>query len=102
MAACSQQNLFSANGFFAAVVENNLRFVLRNEVSTAVKPFNVIISKVLGVNAIQAFDISITLVLESFPVKRSGLLDRETVRFGFTKGFGNCGSVPCDLLRNTP
>ena len=102
MAACGQQNLFSTNGLFAAVVEENLGFVLRKEVSTAVKPFNVIISKVLGVNSVQAFDISITLVFEGLPIKRSGLLDGETVCFGFMKGFRNCGSIPGDFLRNTP
>ena len=94
MTACGQENLFSANGLFAAVVEDNLGFVLRKEVSAAVKPFNVIVSKVFSVYAIQAFDVSVALVLENFPIERSGLLDGEAVCFGLMKGFCNCGSVP--------
>lgn len=47
------------------------------------KPFNVIVSKVFSIDAIQAFDVSITLVFEGFPIERSGLLDREAVCFGF-------------------
>ena len=66
------------------------------------KAFNVIISKVLGVNTVQAFDVSIALVFESFPIERSGLLDGETVCFGSMKGFCNCSSVPGDFLRDTP
>ena len=66
------------------------------------KTFNVIISKVLGVNTVQAFDVTIALVFESFPIERSGLLDGETVCFGFMKGFCNCSSVPGDFLRDTP
>lgn len=100
MAACGQQDLFSANGFFAAVVEDNLGFVLGEEVSATVKPFNMIISKVLRIYAIQAFNVSIALVFESLPVERSGLLDGEAVCFGFMQGFCNCGSIPGDLLRD--
>lgn len=101
MAACGQQNILSANGFFTTVIEYNLDFVLRKEVSAAVKPFNLIVSKVLSVYAIQAFNVSIALVLESFPIERSGLFDGEAVRFGFMKGFCNCGSVPGNLFRDT-
>lgn len=100
MAACGQQNLFSANGLFAAVIEDNLGFVLRKEVSAAVKPFNLIVAKVFSVYAIQAFDVSIALVFESFPIERSCLLDGEAVCFCFMKRFRNCGSVPSDLLRD--
>lgn len=99
VATGGQQNLFSADGLLAAVIEDNLSFVLRKEVSAAVKPFNVIISQVLSIYSIQTFDISIALVFESFPIERSGLLDGKTVCFGLMKGFCNGGSVPGDLLR---
>lgn len=37
-------------------------------------------------------------MLESGPVERSGLLDRETVCLGFVNSFLNGGGVPSDLL----
>ena len=52
MAACGQENLFSANSLFGAVIKNNLSFILGNEVSTAVQPFNMIVSEVLIIYAI--------------------------------------------------
>ena len=52
VATRGKQYLFSANDFFAAIVEDNLDFIFRKQASAAVKPFNVIIAKVLIVYAI--------------------------------------------------
>ena len=65
------------------------------------KPLNVVVPKIFGVYTIQTLDVSIALVFESLPVERSGLLNGEAICFGFVEGFCNCGSVPCDFLRDT-
>ena len=52
VAACGQENLFSADFLFGAVVKNNLSFILRKEVSAAVQPFNMIVLEVLIIYAI--------------------------------------------------
>ena len=101
VAACGQENLFSANSLFGAVIKNNLGFILRKEVSAAVQPLDMIVSEVLIINVIQTFDISVTLVLESFPIKRSCLFDGKAICFGLMKGFCNGGSVPGDLFGYT-
>ena len=65
------------------------------------KPLNVVIPKIFGVYTIQTLDVSIALVFESLPIERGGLLNGEAICFGFVEGFCNCGSVPCDFLRDT-
>ena len=64
------------------------------------KPFDVIASQILSIYVIETFDVSITLLFESFPVERSGLVDGEAVSFGLMKGFCDCGSVPGNFLRD--
>ena len=79
MAAGGEENLFGTDGLFGAVVEDDFNFVLVKEVSAAVEVFYVVFFKVPFVDAIQAFHIVISFVLESFEVKRGRFFDIEAI-----------------------
>lgn len=55
--------------------------------------FDLVVAEVALVNAIEALDVGVALVLESRPVEGGSLLDREAIGFGVVNGLGNSGSI---------
>ena len=61
---------------------------------------DLVVIQVALVDAVEALDVGVALVLEVVPVERSRLLNGEAVGFGVVDGFGEGGGVVCDLLGN--
>lgn len=79
VAACGEKDLLCADGLFAAVVEDDFNFVLGEEMCAAVYIFNIVVLEILFIDAVQSFDVGITLVLECGKIERCSLFDVEAV-----------------------
>lgn len=101
VASGSKKDFLCSNGFFAAVIEDNLGFILRDQASTAMDVLNFVISEILLVYTVQAFDVCISFLLECFPVKRGCLFDRKAVCGSVVDRLCYRSSIPSDFLRNT-
>ncbi len=62
---------------------------------------DLVVVQVAFVDAIEALDVGVTLVLESRPVKGRRLLNGEAIGLGVMDGLGNGRGVKGDLLGNT-
>lgn len=64
--------------------------------------FDLVVGEVSFVDAIEALDVRIALVLEGSPVEGSCLLDRKPVGLGFVDGLGESSGIEGDLFGNAP
>lgn len=69
--------------------------------SSAVDIFDLVFIEVLLVDVVQMSNVIVPLCLEDCHVKSFGMLDGEAVGSGIVDVFGNGGSVPSHLLRDT-
>lgn len=98
VAAGCEEDAFGADGRFAAVVEDHFGFGLGEEMGAAVDVLDFVILEVFFVDAVEAFDVGVPLVLEGLPVKGGGLVDGESVCAGFVDGVGDGSCIPGDFL----
>ena len=75
--------------------------MLVDEGSSTVEVLNLVVVQVLLVDAIEALDVSVTLVLEIRPVERRSVLDAEAVRLAIVDGLCDRSRIPGDFLGHT-
>lgn len=83
MAACGEEDLFGADGFFAAVVEDHFNLIFGEDVSPAVEVFDMVFLEIFFIDAIETFYVVVSFVLECLEVKWCSFLDLETVGYCF-------------------
>lgn len=97
-AADGDERLLGLDGLDVAVVEADVHGVGVLEGGAPVDVLDVVVVEVALVDAVEALDVGVALVLEGGPVEGCGLADGEAVRGGFVYGLGHGGRVPCYLL----
>lgn len=98
VAASCDEDFFGADDLLGSIVHDNFGGVLVKKVGAAVEVFDFVVVEVTLVDAIEAFNVIVSLVLEGLEVERGGLFDVETVSGGLVEGFGDGGGVPGNLF----
>ncbi|PMB66771.1 Elongation factor 1-gamma 1 [Beauveria bassiana] len=100
LAANSDENLLGVDEDLGVIVESDLDLILGHEAAAAVKIFDLVVAEIALINAIEALDVSVALLLKGIPIKGRRVLDGEAVGLGVVDGLGNGGGVEGDLFRN--
>lgn len=100
LATDGDEDLLGVDDDLGAVVLCDLDLVLGEEPAPAREVLDLVIAQVALVDAVEALDVGVALVLEVVPVEGGGLLDGEAVGFGVADGLGEGGGVVGDLFRN--
>ena len=98
VAAHGNQDLLGVDDRLGAIIKGNLDRVGRHELGPAVNIFDLVVSEVALIDAVETGNIGVALVLEGSPVEGSSLLEAEAVVLGLVNGFGNESGVEGDLL----
>jgi hypothetical protein len=98
LAADGDENLLGVDEDLGAVVLGDLDLILGQEAAPAVDVLDLIVVQIALVDAVEALDVGIALVLERGPVEGSRLLDGEAVCFAIVDSLGEGSGVECDLF----
>lgn len=98
VAADGDEDLLGLDGGLGAVVEGDLGLVLAGQAGPAVEVLDLVVVEVALVDAVEALDVGVALVLEGRPVEGGRLGDGEAVRLGLVDRLGDGGGVEGDLF----
>ena len=62
------------------------------------QPFDFVVTKVFGVDAIEPLNVGIAFVLEGCPVEGCGFFDGEAIGFSLVESLGDRSRIPGDLF----
>ncbi len=98
VAAGGDEDLLGVDHRLGAVVERHLDRVGRDDLGPAVHVLDLVVGEVALVDAVEAVDVGVALLLEGGPVEGRRLLHAEAVRLGLVEGLGDGGGVEGDFL----